>query len=516
MTRRTRAAVLFGLVALALAFRLFLALHWPNDEPDDSRVYTLLARNLLSWGAYSVSLAPPMVPTYVRVPGYPLFIAGVYRLFGVGNDTAVRVLQVAVETAACWVVGCLAFALAPRRWPEPIRWRVRAAALGLAAVCPFTAIYVTTVLTEALAVALGATLAWLAARALEADTPAPADGPHATPAPMTPSSGRWWWLAAGLAGGALTIVRPEGGLVTAGAGVALVAGFVLPQRSGGAAWLPRLRRVIASGAMLSLGFLAFEGPWVARNAAVFGVFQPTAPSNVAMPEDFFTFGYNHWLRTWVNEPRWVQPFEFDQDRVRFSVDRLPPWAFDSPEERRLVTELFALYNDGAPGAVRPRDPETPAGFTPEIDRRFETLAGERAHRHPVRHYLLLPMERLFWLWVGPHAQYYPFDGDLFPLASLDREMNQHIWLPLFTVLTLLWTLAGAAGVVRLSADRTARMGLLLVALIVVPRLVLLASIENPEPRYMVELFPFLSALGGIALGGPRSAAAAGARGTQEA
>jgi hypothetical protein len=39
----------------------------------------------------------------------------------------------------------------------------------------------------------------------------------------------------------------------------------------------------------------------------------------------------------------------------------------------------------------------------------------------------------------------------------------------------------------------------LVFLAVVLRLMLFASMENPEPRYLVEFFPFLAVLGGIAI-----------------
>jgi hypothetical protein len=42
--------------------------------------------------------------------------------------------------------------------------------------------------------------------------------------------------------------------------------------------------------------------------------------------------------------------------------------------------------------------------------------------------------------------------------------------------------------------------LLLVGLAIVLRLILFSSMENPEPRYLVEFFPLLSILGGIAIG----------------
>lgn len=498
MTARVRATVCVGLLAVALVFRLVLAVVSPNDEPDDARFYTLLARNVLTHGVYSGSVEPPLAPTYVRVPGYPLFIAGIYRVFGVNNDTAVRLVQAVIETVTCWMVACLAVGMVPRAWPRNIRWRIQCAALGLATICPFTAIYVTTVLTEVLAVALGTAVAWCAMRALRDET-GTGDGGH---------EGRgtqraWaWWFAAGLAGGALTIVRPEGGLLTAGAGAMLALVAVWRWRAHRTELTRAALHLVQGGVLLVLGFLACDGPWIVRNVSVFGVFQPIAPSTVAMPADFVTTGYARWLRTWVNEPRYVGPFEFDQDRARFSVDQLPPWAFDSPEERQRVAGLFVWYNEGDPArrVARAGSTNEPAGITPELDARFESLAQERIRRHPIRYYVSLPVERVFWMWVGPHAQYYPFDGELFPLANLDRDRDQQVWLPVFTLLTLAWTVIGVAGALRLVTEPASRFGLILLVMLVVPRLALLGSLENPEPRYLVELFPFLSALGGVAAG----------------
>jgi hypothetical protein len=494
MTTRTRAAVCTVLLLVALAFRLALAIGMPNDEPDDARFYTLLARNVLLHGVYSGSSTPPLTPTYVRVPGYPLFIAGIYRVFGVDNDTAVRLAQAVIETATCWMVACLALALAPTAWPQKRRRRVQCAALGLAAVCPFTAIYVTTLLTEVLAIALGTAIAWFTMRALREDM---SDG-------RGEAGGRgraWvWWFAAGLAGGALTIVRPEGGLLTAGAGATMVLAAVWQWRSPKPGLTRVATRLARCGVPLVLGFLVCDGPWIIRNATVFGVFQPTAPRLAAMPEEFVAPGYGRWLRTWVNEPKYVEPFEFDQDRARFSIDQLPPWAFDSSKERQLVAELFSRYNDGEPGrGARSRSANEPVGITPELDAQFETLARDRIRRHPVRYYVSLPAERVFWMWAGPHSQYYPFDGNLLPLAKLDRDMRQHIWLPIFALLTLTWSVFGVAGAVRLVSEPASRFGLVLLAMLVVPRLVLLGTMENPEPRFMVELFPFLSVLAGVAM-----------------
>ena len=40
----------------------------------------------------------PFAPTFVRLPGYPLFIAGVYDLFGHGNSEALFLLEGVLDT----------------------------------------------------------------------------------------------------------------------------------------------------------------------------------------------------------------------------------------------------------------------------------------------------------------------------------------------------------------------------------------------------------------------------------
>jgi len=74
---------------------------------------------------------------------------------------------------------------------------------------------------------------------------------------------------------------------------------------------------------------------------------------------------------------------------------------------------------------------------------------------------------------------------------------------LFAGLTLIYTLLGGLGAWLLWRTRTfdARRWVILSLLIIVLRLGFFSTLENPEPRYVVELFPFLSLLGGIAIGG---------------
>jgi hypothetical protein len=264
------------------------------------------------------------------------------------------------------------------------------------------------------------------------------------------------------------------------------------------------RRVLTNATALTLGFLTLLAPWTIRNALLFKTFQPLNPRTLSMPGEFAAEGYALWLRSWIDHPRYVGPLLFAVDRDPINITQVPERAFDSPAERDEVAALFKRYD--TPGSPEDADEQGHVpivGMTPEIDAAFADIGRARAARHPFRQYVVLPVKRAIMLWFDPHADYYPFGGYLFPWASLDPDRHQQVWLPLFVGLTLLWTIAGWLGVVTLWRAPDSRRWLLLAALVIVPRLILLSSMENPEPRYTMEFFPVITALAGCALTWPR-------------
>ena len=143
-------------------------------------------------------------------------------------------------------------------------------------------------------------------------------------------------------------------------------------------------------------------------------------------------------------------------------------------------------------------------MTPDIDAGFAQIARQRIAYAPLRYYVWLPIKRAVALWFVPHAEYYPFQGELFPLDEMDHENHQDLWLPIFFLLTLIYTTLGVAGAWLLWITyRGARIDairwLLLAAFLILPRWIYMATLEHTEPRYVVEFFPFLSVLGGIAI-----------------
>ena len=616
LLKRRDVWVVLILVMLAAGFRIVVAHRWPNDAPDDGRTYAQIARNVLEQHVYSHETEAPYDPSLIRLPGYPLFLASIYSVFGHTNNGAVRIVQALIDTGTCVLVALLAF-----YWqPDEKRKRATAfAALALAAVCPFTTIYAATILTEVpttflvMAMCLAATFAFRKKSTTEDTEEAKKNSRFKSPL--------LWWLVAGLLGGLAVLFRPDSGLFAAAIGITLVITGLRPiwsavasaarHRFGSAAdasddgdskrrrrfALPAhskaISRVFIAGTLFSFAFVLVLVPWTIRNARVFHLFQPLAPSHGEMPGEFVPRGYDQWVRTWLDDESYVSPFLWSLDSDAIDIDDVPQFSFDSAEEKARVEALLEKYNH-PPGAAQPVQPQTnstpppqslpaqtpvagPANgkaqsitkptpslaqkktkpqtnaqanansnansnaedngdegdqndnsgdqgdendnsgadesdqsqpedhgaveMTPEIDAGFAQIARERIARHPFRYYVWLPLKRAHTMWFDTHSQYWPFEGTLLPLEDLDYEHHQHIWLPLFAGLTALYTLLGLAGAWLLWDSRkfAARRWLLLVSLAIVLRLILFSSMENPEPRYLVEFFPFLAILGGIAI-----------------
>ena len=545
------------LLAAAFSLRVAVASLLPNDAPDDGRVYDQMARNIIERHVYSHDSEPPYGPSLIRMPGYPLFLAGVYSLSAHSDKTTVRIVQALVDTATCGLVALVAFFWEPdekRKRPSSI------AALVLAALCPFTMIYVATILSEtptmffAVGMVLTATLA------------------------LTATSQRkilLLWVATGLIAGIAVMFRPDSGLFALAVGLTLV--FATLARASDVRlsrkrdeMLYRTARASYLGAVFSLAFCLVLVPWAIRNYRVFHFFQPLSPAHAEMPGEFVPRGYLVWVRTWIDDDRYIGPAIWALDEIPIKLGDLPERAFDSAEEKQRVGKLLDKYNHpvdepdlfvdpaSAPSSTPPEhqtndnqqsendnsdksspdqtdqagevnannnasdedkedsgdeedqgDEDSPADqpsdqvveMTPELDAGFAQLARERIARHPVRYYVLLPLKRAHSLWFNTHSDYYPFQGDLLPLDDLDYRHYQQYALPLFAGLSLLYTLLGLAGgwLLWQSRDSVARQWLLMAALLIFLRLGFFSSMENPEPRYTVEFFPFLAILGGIAL-----------------
>jgi hypothetical protein len=186
---------------------------------------------------------------------------------------------------------------------------------------------------------------------------------------------------------------------------------------------------------------------------------------------------------------YLVPWKFDGDPVE--IDDVSRTAFDSPAERDRVAALLGQYD----ATLR---------LTPDVDNGFATLAAERTARHPLRTYLFVPLQRIATLWLTPRTEFLPISGHLWPLAQQWQDdslgFSVTVFLAALNFFYVGWAIAGCWNVVRHGAavsPGTSTAVTFLVTFILL-RTAFLTQVETPEPRYVLECFPALLAMGALA------------------
>lgn len=434
-TRRTLTLVLLALGAGA-AMRIWF-IHALAQVNGDGLVYGAIAANWLTRGVYGYEPAVVggrvIAPTLIRLPGYPLFLAVCFRIFGLRNYRAVFYVQALVDLA-----GCLFLAGFVRRIHSR---RAAAAALLLATLCPFTANYVAMPLTETLSVFCVALGFYAFALVLER--------------PRWPAL-----LLLALACSYAALLRPDGALL----GVTLFAALaVYGRRSLG---LSRALRMAAVAGLISL--LPFV-PWAYRNWRDFHVFQPLAPRYATDPNELSTPGFERWTKTWMADFASTYEIYWNVPGGPLNIDALPPRAFDNSSQYVQTKQLFSAYN------LRQRLNRT-------IDDGFDVLASARIRAHPLRYYAELPVVRLSDMWLRPRVE----------MLNIELRWWQYSLHPSETcialaygALNLLYLIAATAGAFFRPRFAGAMVGYLAI------RSALLLTLEAPEPRYTLEGLPLV-------------------------
>src|SRR6185312_10460233 len=70
-----------AVTAAGIALRVVF-LVWAPQVMNDSYVYGDIAKNWLVHGVYGLSGSQAISPTFIRLPGYPAFLAFVFAVFG--------------------------------------------------------------------------------------------------------------------------------------------------------------------------------------------------------------------------------------------------------------------------------------------------------------------------------------------------------------------------------------------------------------------------------------------------
>ena len=449
----------------ALASGLVLRIWMLNkffEVNGDSELYGSMAKSLLRFGRYAVNdQTGALHATLIRLPGYPLFLAACFRLFGMENYFAPCCVQVLADLAACVLLALVAWRIAPGRW----RLAAAQATLWLACLCPFTAVYCAEPLTETLTL-FSITLAlWAVSRFQD----------------------KLDWTSALAFTFAVTyaaLLRPDGALV----GVALaapVALALLGKSNEGAAssrppFVARVGKAKLRIALVCLLLaLAPFAIWTARNQRVFHVFQPLAPRYATDPGEDTWPGWQRWVKTWCLDFVSTWQIYWNMPGDKLDVDQLPSRAFDSPAQRAETARLFAAYDDNGDE------------LSPELDAQFAQLAQQRIADHPLRYYLWLPIGRVLDMTFRPRVENLNIDLDWWVYKHHYAETRFSWSYAGLNVLYILLALAGLCLRPRLWPW---------MVLYIVLRSLLLATLEAPEARYTLEFFPILFVLGGIAVG----------------
>ena len=459
--RRFRGTLAIVLLALALGLwlRLWFLWHFPQVN-GDGLIYGDIAKNWLLHGVYGRTdygaAGATIHPTLIRLPGYPLFLAACFRIFGVDHYGAVLYLQLVIDLGSALIIGWTARAIAGNRAGV---W-----ALVLAALCPFTANYVAAPLSETLSIfciaVACAGLVWLQMR------------PGWRPCLLLAAS---WSYA--------TLLRPDGALLAVASLLAIVAFanrsfLTFPPLGRARAW-----RLGLCACLLSL--LPFV-VWTARNFRTFHIFEPLAPRYATDPGEFTAPGFQRWMKTWIVDFASTSDIYWNVDSAPLEVNLLPSRAFDSPAERQQTGDIFSAYNESTT-------------LTPTIDARFDELAAERERAHPLRSYVELPLLRVLDMWLRPRTEMLNIELRWW---QYDRHNAETEFAAGYAALNLVYIVLAVVGAWRLRRRAT-----MLVAAIVsycLLRSLLLATIEAPEARYTIEAFPMLCILAGAAFASLKS------------
>ncbi|HEV2576642.1 MAG TPA: glycosyltransferase family 39 protein [Acidobacteriaceae bacterium] len=444
-------------MAVAVGFVVRALFLWRHPLfRGDALVYGELARHMIKEHVYGLIDAGVLKPTLIRLPGYPLFLAACFEVFGDANYLSVLWMQVLIDLASCGLIAGTAARIAGKRAGM---W-----ALWLAVLCPFTANYSVVVVPECVSIFCVALAFYGLVRWVEGW--------------RSGFAGMKWAALVGVALAAAVLLRPDQGLLA----VAVVPAMLwVGLRGRGGDRRVRIAPAAVASAMVALPLCL----WAVRNWRVFHVVQPIAPKYANDPGEEVPYGFMRWYRTWaVGFPSTVKVYwEYDGETI--SMNDLPRRAVDSAEQRAETARIIAQYNQES-------------ASTPQVDAEFAQLAEQRVRANPLRYYVELPVGRLLDMWFRPRIEYMKIPLDwwrlrLHPWGSLRAygmgALNV-FYLGMACVGVWMWRRRGGVVVWSMAA-------------FVVLRCALLLTIDNSEPRYTMECYSVVIVLAAMAVGAER-------------
>jgi hypothetical protein len=210
-------------------------------------------------------------------------------------------------------------------------------------------------------------------------------------------------------------------------------------------------------------------PWTLRNLHSIHRFQPLAPRYANEEEEMVSIGFNRWVKTWIEDYSSTEEIYWAVPGAPLDVGKLPSRAFDSAEQRKQTEKLLEDYNQSTV-------------VTTQLDARFKALADERIQHSPFRYYIWLPAVRIADMWLRPRTELLPCDSRWWEFNDDPQWSALAVGLGLIGIFYIAMSKLGF-----LRGRYLPHFGLLLT--FVVLRSVFLGTLENPEPRYTLEMYP---------------------------
>jgi len=220
------------------------------------------------------------------------------------------------------------------------------------------------------------------------------------------------------------------------------------------------------------------GPWAVRNWVTFHVVQPLAPRNANDPGELVPVGFQRWYRTWGLDFITTDSVYWHYDTDPIQMTDLPARAFDSAEQRKATAQLLDEYNQTTTA-------------TAAFDARFNAIAEARVQKSRLRYYVGMPLGRLANMLFRPRTELMNVPLDWW-------KWGKWAWVSIgLGVINLIYFGLAGWGVWKGGMGGGVGWGMLVFCLL---RCALLATIDNSEPRYTLELFPLVLVWGSGVLG----------------
>ena len=441
-------------MAFGAVLRMILFYFRPQLS-NDGLMYGQLAHNMVANHVFGFT-DTVLRPTLIRLPGYPLFLAACFAIFGQANYIAVIWVQMTIDLASSALLGGLALSL----------WGRKAGliALWLAALCPFIANYSVTILTETLSIfcivlSLFSLECWASRW-------------------RTGHDGFGWAVVAGCAMSFAVLLRPDQGLLAA---------VMIPAML----WVGlkhRRQTLVKSLWPTAVAFLIFLLPllfWSGRNWRTFHVIQPLAPRYANDPGEDVPYGFQRWFRTWAVEYKSTFDVYWNYDDAQLNLADLPPRAFDNAKQIAQTQAIYTQYNQVT-------------SAMPAFDQAFARIAIERIADHPWRYYLILPVARELNMWLRPRTELFNLPIDWWAIRSHPKQSMAEI---AYALLNAGYLGLAVVGLFRWRTQAWSGRGTLAFAMVsfVGLRCLLLLMLDNSEPRYTLECFPIVIFMATFAL-----------------